>query len=158
MSHEKTFRFVGDDSSDWCEVTVHVICDGDRDISRIHGPGIKFWWIYYTYLYSSLDAKAYACNPLYWLNGYVSPAEEGCVRHRSSLNLDTPTIPEHGCMARDLEEHRGGIIYQNALSDMLVKYLLMDFKSLKNLAGYGLTAQEYKGNVMESIYAMRQLL
>ena len=157
MSHEKTFRFVGDDSADWCEVTVHVICDGDRDISRIHGPGIKFWWIYYTYLYSGTDVKAYACNPLYWLND-VSVSEKDSVRHRSSLNLDTPTIPEHGYRASHLGEHGGGIIYQNALSDMLVKYLLMDFKSLENLSGYGLTAQEYKGNVMESIYAMRQLL
>ena len=50
-------------------------------------------------------------------------------------------------------EHVGSLIYQNALSDTLVKYLMMDFKLLEDLCGDD-SPQTYKSGIMESYYAL----
>ena len=139
---ERTFQF-SDTDGNWCKMTVSVSCDSDLD-EREHLKGKKFWYVYYTYKYSDVRyIKARSCNPLYSLNDSTRYGS----REKWVHDLD-------GGKKKIVGEHNLCIIYQNALSDILIRYLMMDFKALENLCGDD-SPQEYKASVMWSIYALR---
>ena len=138
---ERTFQF-SDTDGKWCKVTITVSCDSDIH-ERDHLKGKKFWYVYYTYEYSNLqDINARFCNPLYSLN---DPSRYGS-REKYAYDLD-------GKKRKYVGELRLCIIYQNALSDILIRYLMMDFKALENLCGDD-SPEKYKANVMRSIHAL----
>ena len=133
MGLSKTFKF-SDECGNWCDVYVSLLCDS------IDTPGSTYYSIYYRYSYSTPSAEAYSCNPLFYLNK-VARIDEW--RSFCKVTVHAP------------HEHIGSTIKQNVLSDMLVRYLMMDFKSLENLCG-DVSPQKYKANVMGSIYAIHE--
>ena len=132
---KNTFRF-SDETGNWCDVSITL----SREVN--YGTaGRTYYSTYYTYAYSSLHPDAFQCNPLFYLNA-------DCERERRTCTMET-------AMKKSLRpwEHVGSLIYQNALSDTLVKYLMMDFKLLEDLCGDD-SPQTYKSGIMESYYAL----
>ena len=123
---KNTFRF-SDETGNWCDVSITLCREANYGTS-----GRTYYSTYYTYAYSSHHPDAFQCNPLFYLNSPGDPKLKRTCRPW---------------------EHVGSLIYQNALSDTLVKYLMMDFKLLEDLCGDD-SPQTYKSGIMESYYAL----